>query len=490
MNGKKFFWATMAVFVLEAVWIALSGAYSMAFDENTHLGIIRLYAHRWLPFWSQQPAGADSFGAVNRDPSYLYHYLISFPYRLFAHFFSSQTAQVLFLRSLSITMMFVAIILFRRVLLRSGASKALVNVIMALFVLTPVVPFLAAQINYDNLLVLLVAVTLLQTQRFVRDLQTKQQISLQQLTVLAIICAMSSIVKYAFLPILLGIVICLLVLMGLHIHKQTWRKVSLNLRQQIKSFTKLRIALTLLLLVVSLGLFMERYAVNTVRYGIPIPECDQVLTVNRCLSYSPWRRNYLTYQDKKNGSLPAINTNALNYTVTKWGKRVTNELFFTVDGSYSNYMTRDPLVITRVMSLVFLITGIALFIRWQGWLRRQYRLGLFLTIVTVYLTTLWAQNYGDFLHLGFPFAIQGRYLVPVLPLIYLFIALGFARLLEGRDYIKPYLAWGAIAFLCTQGGGAGIFILHSQPSWDWPNHLVISANDGMRHFLNFFTLTR
>ena len=85
----------MALFVLQAAWIALSGRYPMAFDENFHLGIIRLYAHHISPFWSGQPAGANAFGAVARDPSYLYQYLMSFPYRLVSIFTSSQTAHVL-----------------------------------------------------------------------------------------------------------------------------------------------------------------------------------------------------------------------------------------------------------------------------------------------------------------------------------------------------------------------------------------------------------
>src|SRR5580692_8418743 len=82
IGSRRFFWGIVALLVLQAVWIACSGRYPMAFDEDFHLGIIRLYAHHLSPFWNGQPAGADAFGAVSRDPSYLYHYLMSFPYRL------------------------------------------------------------------------------------------------------------------------------------------------------------------------------------------------------------------------------------------------------------------------------------------------------------------------------------------------------------------------------------------------------------------------
>ncbi|MGC1177032.1 MAG: hypothetical protein WA843_03080, partial [Candidatus Saccharimonadales bacterium] len=40
-----FFWGVVGLLVAQAAWIALSGRYPMAFDEDFHLGIIRLYAH-------------------------------------------------------------------------------------------------------------------------------------------------------------------------------------------------------------------------------------------------------------------------------------------------------------------------------------------------------------------------------------------------------------------------------------------------------------
>ncbi len=55
LGSSKFFWAIVVVVVLQAAWIALSGRYPMAFDEDFHLGIIRLYAHHASPFWSSQP---------------------------------------------------------------------------------------------------------------------------------------------------------------------------------------------------------------------------------------------------------------------------------------------------------------------------------------------------------------------------------------------------------------------------------------------------
>src|SRR3954469_13979749 len=102
VSSDKFFWGVVILLVVQALWIALSGRYPMAYDEDFHLGVIRLYSHHLSPFWNGHPAGGDAFGAVARDPSYLYHYLMSFPYRLISFITSSQMAQVLVLRFINI----------------------------------------------------------------------------------------------------------------------------------------------------------------------------------------------------------------------------------------------------------------------------------------------------------------------------------------------------------------------------------------------------
>src|SRR4051812_32904691 len=95
LSSRKFFYATIVLLVLESLWIALTARYPQPFDEQVHFGLIQLHAQSWLPFFTNQPTGADAYGAVVRDPSYLYHYLMSFPYRLLAHATSSEAAQII-----------------------------------------------------------------------------------------------------------------------------------------------------------------------------------------------------------------------------------------------------------------------------------------------------------------------------------------------------------------------------------------------------------
>ena len=157
LGSKRFFWVVLGFFIFESVWIALSGVYPGAFDENFHFGLIQIYSHYWLPFLSSQPAHANAYGAVARDPSYLYHYLMSFPYRFISLFVHGQTGQVVLLRLINVGIFSAGTVLFRRILIKVGLSSALSNVCLLLFVLIPIVPELAGQINYDNLLIPLVA---------------------------------------------------------------------------------------------------------------------------------------------------------------------------------------------------------------------------------------------------------------------------------------------------------------------------------------------
>ncbi len=112
LQSTKLFYAAMVLFVFQASWIALSGRFSMPFDENTHLDATRLYSERLLPFWSENPEGVGNLGAVARDPSYLYPYLLSFPYRVIEFFTSNEMTQVILLRFLHIAMFSVGIYLF------------------------------------------------------------------------------------------------------------------------------------------------------------------------------------------------------------------------------------------------------------------------------------------------------------------------------------------------------------------------------------------
>lgn len=66
LGSRRLWYGILGLFVVEAMWVMVSGRYPMAFDEDYHFGIIKLYAQQWSPFFAHQPVGANVFGAIVR----------------------------------------------------------------------------------------------------------------------------------------------------------------------------------------------------------------------------------------------------------------------------------------------------------------------------------------------------------------------------------------------------------------------------------------
>jgi hypothetical protein len=478
VGSRLFFRIIVGVFVLQAVWIALSGRYPMAFDEDFHLGIIRLYAQHIGMFWGAQPEGANAFGAVARDPSYLYHFLMSIPYRFIHLFTNNQTTIVLWLRAINIALFASSLPLYRRLLARTGASKAIVNVCLAVFVLIPIVPLLAAQINYDNLLLPVVASTLLVTISFVEKLRTKQKLDFQLGAYLLMLLMLGSLIKYAFLPIAIAVfgyvAFCLY---RAHLTKK-------QLHKSLKTLTPRAHWLLLVLLVLSFSLFSERYIVNAVRYHNPVPACDKVLDIESCNEYGPWSRDYSLSRSKD----PAvINRSPLHYA-SEWFYGMWLRTFFAVDGPTTQFQTRGPFVVPGIGAIIFgSFAGVAILLK--GWsLGRKYNgpaLTLFSIVSSCYIIVLWLDEYREYLHTGQPVAINGRYLLPILPLLFVIGALSLQELF-GAKYNRLRLVCEGLLIACLiWGGGALTYILRSNDAWYWSGapQILYDVNHATQHVI-------
>lgn len=475
LSSTPLFWIIVGLLVVQAAWIAATGLYPMAFDEDFHFGIIKIYAHHFSPFWSSQPESANTFGAVFRDPSYLYHYLMSFPFRIISYFTSDQTVQVLWLRAINIGLFAWGLVLFRKVLLTTGASKALIHSCFLVFILIPVMPLLAAQINYDNLLFPLSAAVLWQAVNIATELKNHRTISIKRLLILASLALLTSIVKYAFLPILLTIVVYL----GVRVIQtyDTWSDLRLGLERNWSQSSKVHLGLLIVGLILSLGLFSQRYVVNTVLYHTPIPDCSKVLDVEACSDYGPWIRDY-NLKQIKSGS----DTNPVLFT-GEWAYGMWLRLFFAVDGPSTQNQTRGPLLLPAVTSIAVAVLGIILMTTyslrlWRGQNSEPVR--LFAIISVVYVGVLWIDQYRAYLRTGQPVAINGRYLLPVLLPLLLLTAMSYRQWLKNHTDYKLLLIMVTIIGLAW-GGGALTYILRSNSDWYWPNSTVRQINQSVQN---------
>ncbi|MGC1176987.1 MAG: hypothetical protein WA843_02855 [Candidatus Saccharimonadales bacterium] len=479
LRSPQFFVAILVLFVLEASWIAISAAYPMVFDENTHLGIIQLYAHRWSPLFFQQPPHSGWAGALTRDPSYLYHYLMSFPYRLIAAMSDSQMVQVVFLRLINVALFASGLVLFRRLLLRTRVSPAITHVALLFFILTPVVPLLAGQINYDNLVMPLVALALLVTISVSDSITRDKKLPLARCAWLLTLCLLGSLVQYVFLPIFAGVVLWIGWLV-IRSARSGQIKLSVAVSKDWRTTSwrhKLAVGLPL---IIALALFTQMYGVNIVRYHNPLPVCGQVLSKTECAQYAPWERSQQALANKTSTS-----TNPLAYGIS-WTYRMFIALFFTSSGGASPsafYLSVNPLPIVFGAALSVFGVGILLFIKYHRTVLRRYDyLGFLLFISLFYVAALWWRNYHDYVHLGEKVAIQGRYLFPVALPGMILIALAFRELLGQRTRLKIALL-SVVLFLFLQGGGALTYIINSNQHWYWQNGAVVQLNETLQHII-------
>ncbi len=477
-GSRRFFIGVLIFFVAESLWVACSADYPMAFDEDFHLGIIKIYSHHWLPFLSAQPQDAAQFGPVQHDPSYLYHYLMSFPYRLLTHLTASQTLQIICLRCINIALFALAIVLFRRLLRRTGTSPAFTNVALLLLVLIPIVPLLAGQINYDNLMLPVVAWVCLLTLTIYNELR-EGRVDVRSIALLAVACMLGSLVKYPFLPIA---VVAVLFVTGtaLWMYRRRWAELPGAVRAGYRRLSK-RMAIALLAaVIISAGLFVQRYGVNLALYHNPVPTCDTVLNEDECLSYGPWARDYELEQAK---DTLIVNKSPVQYSWW-WVQALHMRLFFMINGPKDGYHNYLPMPIIADTAAVIIVGGtLAVIVYAKRTFRGQPYLWFLLGASVVYGVSLWLVDYGHYMDTGNVVAVNGRYLLPVLLPLAIIYGRALSCALRRWPLAKPVMAGLAIV-LFLQGGGVISFIVRSNQHWYWQtNSLPLHANNGARRVL-------
>lgn len=484
LASQKFFYGIIAFLIVTSVWVAISSLYPMAFDEDFHLGIIKLYADVWNPFSFVQPSGPAPFGALETDPSYLFHYLMSFPYRLLAHFTTSETVIVIVLRFINVTLFVVAVILYRKVLLRAKVSPAITNTVLAVFVLIPVVPLLAGQINYDNLLMLIVAMVFLLAITIREKLVAKHELPAASILWLVVLLLFTAVVKYAFLPIAVGVVfyLCYEIVRAL---KKNDELPSAFLRDAKKITWPLKVGF-IVLLSVGLTLCVQRYVGNIVKYHDLVPDCATVLDEERCAAYSVWNRDNTYAQNKPDAEIRG----PIGYTVIDWSWGMWQRLFYTLAGPTNDYATRRPLPVPSIMAIVLVAFG-AVFVLWFGKrILKEYPVfPLFLVVSGLYVAALWLQEYQMYVYTARPVAINGRYLIPLLPVLGAITAIAYVKFFKAikrPQYGSIFATVVLILFL--QGGSIATYVVRSEPNWYWHDSFMQDANQNLQKILQSVTI--
>lgn len=464
LESNLFFRFVLALFVLQAGYIAIKSGYPLAFDEGFHVGVIQLHAQQWNPFLGQLPDSANQFGAVATDPSYLYHYLLSFPYRAINLVTNNSFYIVLMLRFISIAFFALGIVVYRKVLKFSGASNALIGLTILAFTMLPIVSFTAAQINYDNLLFLAVAIALLLCLKFTEKLRKTGEFDIALVVLLVGTCMLTTQVKYVFVPIFVAIT-------GYtgYIILKWWRKSRAKAQKSIKKNYQAITSRTKLLLlgfiVISGGLFGWRIGYNVVQYVAVVPDCSKVNGIESCMQYGAWARNYTLSQTHT----PNPSLSQQRQFAEVWTKISGTQLFSILDANKNGAQLEPTKQLVGGAAMIIIGGVVLLGIYWRRFWPPIHPQILFLLASGAYILSLLTINYSQFTEFGIPIAIQGRYLIPILPMLMVLLGVIYAKSFNKRPQIKLLVLLFAI-IIGLNGAGALTYIKQTDQTWYWSDN--------------------
>lgn len=451
----------LLLFILQCSWLAFTMLYPSPFDESYHFTLIDLYAKQYSPIIGEQPAEVAALGDVTRNVSFLYHYLLSFPFRFFSYFIEGNSIFVL-LRLVNVAFVTLGLITFIRLFRRIGASLGVINVALFALIMIPIFPLTAATINYDNLLFLLIPLALTLSQN-IYERKRNLVINTGLFTIVSISALM---VKFTFIPIFVAILGFLLYSLFTNRNSYT---TSFTRHYKAVTFTQKVLLSFTILAVVLLGVLS--YGVNIIEYRKITPRCEQVQPVSVCSQSYVWSREQKIKDESKGPTFDIV-----RYTLYYWLDSMTNNTVSTgANTSEGGFDSAASPKILYFSMWFYLVTGGALFLYYAKDITRKHRINLLSTVLVMYVIIVWLYLYQSYASLGSALALQPRYLLPIIPIYLLYATWAWSRLL--RNHVVLGVACIFIAtFLLLQGGGILTYLISSKPTWYFQNQKVLQLN--------------
>ena len=478
--------AILLLFIVQSAWLALSAIYPLPFDEFAHVGAIQLYAEQWSPFMAQQPLDSGIIGDITREPSVLYRWLMSYPYRVLETASLSQDHIIVVLRLLNVAMVTGGIILFRKLLIEWGLSKRLVHVVLLAFAVTPIVPFLAAHVNYDNMMFLLAPLVFLYASRIIKG--NKEFIPNVALFVLT--GAAATLVKQTFLPLMVIVTVYVVAAVWRRTHGRTMAILEKSWRQTPKNLAFLLVLTGL----IALGaIAVERYGGNVITYGTFRPDCEQVQPVEFCENFGPWYRNNVINAENRPEQPPY--GNPLSFS-QYWATRMMRGYFalfaHTPTQVVSEREPYGPIVVKPLLplpiSVAYSVAVVGAFFVWRQrkriWNNPYLRFALCTTVF--YVLVLWLFNYNSYLKMWKAEAIQARYTYPVLIVMYALIAQSVSWSIISKR-VKVALVLSLVLLYVWSGGIVG-WLIRADDTWRWQSNRVQHINQNIQRTLKHIVI--
>lgn len=407
VSSHWFLYFIFAWFLAQTSYLAITARFRLIPDAGTHIAKIKLFARDGLDPFIQNQEGFYFVGEMIRRGDTLYHYLMSLVYR--GSFFvgdgnttpelaGENTETILLLRFTNIFFVLAGLVLFYLLMKRLGLSAVVRNISLFMMANTMMFIFVASSINYDNMLFLM---SMAVFYFLVVFMQTR---SLYGLLMLLGSLAIAGLVKKSFLPI--GLVVLLLVVYYTCVYRHSIKEQVLNV---LNSSWRKKVAYSALLVFVLLfsGLFIERYGVNIVSYGTLNPGCLQVHTYEQC-SESP----LFTRGQRFRNTPTTYELQPPEFTY-KWSNRMRESVF--------GVLSHKTFSETKIMTYgSYLFIGLMIFAAIRKFNLKEREINTLLFISIYFVIVLLGVNYfGAYMTSGqFGIALQGRYVFPVLPVLF------------------------------------------------------------------------
>jgi hypothetical protein len=404
------------VFFAFGSYLALNVRRGISPDENYHINLSEAYSETiGIPDNSEE---TYRYGDISRIP-YLSFWLNARLINL--NFTNLENYQVLRLFNLFVSLCsLIVIFLISKEVIRKKYLSLLPIFLMAN---TLMFVFLSSSVNYDNLSNLFVFLSVYYFIKYFRYRKTNFVLLLLITQLLAIMT------KFTVLPV---VVVELVLFMMIVLKRKDFEKI-------IKE-TWFRHRKLLFLLLVVLGFSLLLYGVNLLRYQALSVPCNKILTEEQCLRNAVYKRSktmdvYTFSNLAEFIEILKARMSPFEY-VSSWTMSMTQRIF----GILGHKWLPMPVYFSNIYLFIFAVLLINLIRRWK----KEDTVETNIIIIAIFYTLvlLIYQNYRTYLIRNhFNVALQGRYLFPVLPLIYIVLI----RYLRG---LKPrWLRYLIISFI-------------------------------------------
>lgn len=480
LRSQKLFIVILIVFVVQGVFFAftvnpslqdgptyLDRTVGVVPDGNRHMAVI--YHHASQPLAEslliKNMQGQEmTMGDLERFPSYLYQFLMSFLARIALVFGVSDWWVVMMIRLIGVGFGVLALIVFRKIILEIKAGHIIANLAMLGLAMTGSFAYMSPAENYDVPAFLLWLVFLLASLRlFIR----KDPVQLYWMLLAFLVL---SITKYTYIPFAgaTGVVAVFLYVYNVG-YAKVWQYTTKELSAATKRLPHWKLwllgGLTLLFSV----LFIERIGVNLVQYHDIKPRCDRIHSVEECMQGSVYARNHDRIVAVEAGETWTEEYEFFDYT-ERWFERYYHSTYYYMGHIWVYEVSKLFDYALRLVVLLMIVCVSMLVYRRQSPLKGQAEWFL-AGVASLFVLAQYVFNALTFIqYSGQMYGHQGRYLLPAVAIAYVLLLLVVRRaygVLAPR--YRPYflvilLIIGVVVLVCN--AALPNFFIHAD-SYDW-----------------------